>query len=323
MFRKDGFAQGFSWSLGVAALALLALLGWWLLQGVMSVGTPFLAAILLALLLDPAVDKIQRHGTKGRRGPAVAIVFLAFLAVFVGLLVYLIPTAIGQMARLITFFAPLSYKIEQRVGGAGEYRLVQDGVGGRAFVVRGLSNDTAYQFRVTGQDNEGRMFTLPTTEATPKLGLSLRPTTALEGASATPVPEILPTPVPLTNPLAATPPPTPPAAVTDAIPSGSAPLGAPPKDGSLAARPGESRVELTWRPPAVARSEFEKWQEKIDVWLQDHRKMGPFTLPSNVAGLQEAVFQSIFGGVTKSFGAGGEPDCVVAGDGSSTLFSYR
>lgn len=287
MLRKDSFSQGFNWALGVGALGLLALFIWWLLQGVLSVWTPFVAAILLALLLDPIVDKIQRHGTKGKRGPAVLIVFLAFLTIFIGLLVYLIPTAIGQMARLITFFSPVSYKIEQATGEDGDFALVQDGVGGSAFVVRGLRNDTAYRFRVGGQDNEGRSFTLPIATATPKFGLT--PRSALNPDSAAPTPEILPPPIPLTNPLVpATPTPSanPAASATENIPFGSAPLPALSEKGSLTATPEEGRVELTWRSPAAARSEFEKWQETLNAWLQDHRKLGPFTLPSNVTSVQ-------------------------------------
>jgi predicted PurR-regulated permease PerM len=286
MIRKDSFAQGFNWALGVGILLLLALFVWWVLQSVFSIWMPFIAAILLALLLDPIVDRIQRHGTRGKRGPAVIIVFLAFLAIFVGLLVYLIPTAISQMSRLVRFFSPVTYKIEQAVGDEEAFMLVQDGLGGNAFVVRGLRNDATYRFRVTGQDVGGGAFVLPIVEATPKFGMPFRSAISTE-QSAFPG-EIIPT-NPLRNPLTApssTPTPTGQAVVTEYIPSGSAPLPTPPRKGSLTAIPEDGRVELTWSPPASSRSEFEKWQAQLDSWLQDHRKLGPFTLPANVSSLQ-------------------------------------
>lgn len=76
----------------------LALLAWgvWLVRDVLP---PFLIALLLTLLLDPVLDRIQRFGIP--RWGAVALTFTVFLALFVGLVVFIVPRAGTQISELV------------------------------------------------------------------------------------------------------------------------------------------------------------------------------------------------------------------------------
>src|SRR5688572_9705454 len=79
-------------------LVLLALLAWgvWVIRDVLP---PFLVALALALLLDPLLDRMQRWGLP--RGLAVALTFVAFLALFIGVVAFLVPRVVAQVAHLL------------------------------------------------------------------------------------------------------------------------------------------------------------------------------------------------------------------------------
>lgn len=104
LLRRDGFASGFSAALGVATLLVLLLLGYFLLKATAAVIAPFVGAMVVALLLDPLVDRVQTRLPRGRRLPAVLVVFLLFLLVFGGFLFLIVPRLIGQAQGLALRF---------------------------------------------------------------------------------------------------------------------------------------------------------------------------------------------------------------------------
>lgn len=79
-------------------LTALAVSAWlvWLVRDVLP---PFLISLCLALLLDPVLDRLQRWGLP--RWLAVALTYLAVLAAFFGVLAFLVPQAVGQVAELV------------------------------------------------------------------------------------------------------------------------------------------------------------------------------------------------------------------------------
>lgn len=80
----------------LAIAALLWLL--WLTKGVLLW---ILIAAFLATALNPAVDWLQRHGVK-RRGPAIAIVFLAAIGVVAAIGATLVPTLVNEVNDFAT-----------------------------------------------------------------------------------------------------------------------------------------------------------------------------------------------------------------------------
>ena len=87
--------------MAVAALALF--LGYRFLETAVAVSTPFVAALVIALLCDPVVIQIQKSVgfTKGKRAPAVVLVFVFFLLAFAALIVLVVPSLIAQIGKLI------------------------------------------------------------------------------------------------------------------------------------------------------------------------------------------------------------------------------
>ena len=97
------FKSGFFALLG-GSVALLCLYGIYLgSAALLSVATPFVAGGVCALLLDPFVARLERLPkiTKGSRSIAVGLVSFGFLAVFIGLIVLLVPVLVGQIRTLI------------------------------------------------------------------------------------------------------------------------------------------------------------------------------------------------------------------------------
>ena len=89
---RDPTSRTLLWLAGLAVLA-------WLLTLLADVLTPFVIALVLAILLDPLHDRIQARGLP--RGVAVGLTFLVFMAVFVGVVAFLIPVTVGQVADLV------------------------------------------------------------------------------------------------------------------------------------------------------------------------------------------------------------------------------
>ncbi len=86
-----------------------------LVAPLLEVATPFVIAIVLALFLDPVVDRVQSRGLS--RGAGVAIVSLGFvlLLLLVGFLV--VPRIAAQAADLATNYSTLSTQAEQQING--------------------------------------------------------------------------------------------------------------------------------------------------------------------------------------------------------------
>jgi predicted PurR-regulated permease PerM len=155
LWRKDYFSAGFSFALGAAVLAVLLLLGWQVLQAALEIASPFIAGIVIALLLDPLVDRIQSQWGGGKRLPAVLFVFLGFLTVFVGLLAFVVPNLIAQTQSLVTWFTPMTYTIERASSKNGHYTTTAANVVTTSYTVHGIQPGN-YYFRVWGVDSNGQ-----------------------------------------------------------------------------------------------------------------------------------------------------------------------
>jgi predicted PurR-regulated permease PerM len=55
-------ARRLFFALGVALLALAALVTWRLTRATLAVISPFVVAMVLALLIDPIADRLERRG---------------------------------------------------------------------------------------------------------------------------------------------------------------------------------------------------------------------------------------------------------------------
>jgi predicted PurR-regulated permease PerM len=167
MVRREGFVYGFSLALGAAVLALLLYLGWQVFQAALQILPPFAIATIFSILLDPLADRVQTKWTGGRRGPAVALVFLVFLLFFIGLIAFLVPNLVAQTGKLVNFFAPLTYTVEQTPSDTRNFQTVKEGITTTRYTARGLTNGARYIFRVTAADSDGQEYHLRLTEATP------------------------------------------------------------------------------------------------------------------------------------------------------------
>jgi predicted PurR-regulated permease PerM len=82
------------WLYKIAGLALILYLAFL----VREIWLPLAIAFLIALVLDPVVDRMERKGFS--RGVAAATIFAAFLLILVGLLVLSIPPIVEQIGTL-------------------------------------------------------------------------------------------------------------------------------------------------------------------------------------------------------------------------------
>jgi predicted PurR-regulated permease PerM len=322
MVQREGFIRGFSMALGAVVLALLLFVGWRLLQATMAIITPFVVAFVFALLLNPLVTRVERKWGRGKRGPAVGVVFLGFLLVFTALIGFLVPNLIAQTSRLVRFFSPITYRVERAPMDGGLWRPVASDLAATNYTVTKLDNGKSYQFRVVALDSDDNTFELPPVVATPSERSSdqrdadkdkdrqepkpdatpaavstpapippITDTTSEEPTMARPIsmvasPAASPTPMPSPNPSA--PSPTVPGTGTNLQKSPdnvtTAVMTIAP--GTIAAFPGDREIRLVWKPPADVKSGFERLRADVDAWLLSHRKIGPITLPPNIATLQ-------------------------------------
>jgi predicted PurR-regulated permease PerM len=105
--RHSPFYLGFLGAIG-------ALVGWELLglvSQLSSVLTLLAISLFLALGLDPVVQAVQARGVK--RGPAVAIVFLAVIALFVGIIALLVPPVVKEAVELANNAPDLVEKLQR------------------------------------------------------------------------------------------------------------------------------------------------------------------------------------------------------------------
>lgn len=86
----------------------LAFLSLWLLYALRDLVPPFLVATIIAMTLTPEIDRLERQGLYGRkfkRGLAIGVIYLLFLAIF-ALMVKGLTLVSVQMTDLITRYAP-------------------------------------------------------------------------------------------------------------------------------------------------------------------------------------------------------------------------
>ncbi len=95
---RDYVRAGFYLALGVVLLALLALIVHRFGEATLAVITPFALGLVLALLLDPLVQKLLRCGLG--RMPATAVVFVGFLLLIAGIGWMTVPSLINQAGDL-------------------------------------------------------------------------------------------------------------------------------------------------------------------------------------------------------------------------------
>lgn len=110
--RQEWFRAGFFFAAGVLVLGILALTARHVLEATLAVLTPFAVGMVLALLLDPLTDRLEKRGMK--RLVAVSIVFIGLLALLIGSGILLFPRLATQAGDLATnaptFLADVSKK---------------------------------------------------------------------------------------------------------------------------------------------------------------------------------------------------------------------
>jgi len=89
---------------GAFVLIGLLYLGWRFMEATLAIAGPFISAMAVSLILDPLVSKIQQYVTRGKRLPALLLVFLLFLLAIGALVVFVLPSLIGQAQNLILKF---------------------------------------------------------------------------------------------------------------------------------------------------------------------------------------------------------------------------
>jgi predicted PurR-regulated permease PerM len=89
---------GFYTSLGVALLCVICYFVYHLCAVFVSIGTPFVVGVVLALLLDPAVLRLERRGMS--RHFAIFLVFLTTVLILAGIGAIITPRLTGQLAQI-------------------------------------------------------------------------------------------------------------------------------------------------------------------------------------------------------------------------------
>ena len=95
---RDSVRAGFFFALGVTLLAVLALATQRFAEATLAIITPFALGLVLALLLDPLVNRLMRQGLG--RMPATGLVFTLFLLLIVGVGWLTVPALIAQAGDL-------------------------------------------------------------------------------------------------------------------------------------------------------------------------------------------------------------------------------
>ncbi|RYX84929.1 AI-2E family transporter [bacterium] len=95
---RDWIRGGFFAAVGVALLGVGILIAWKLGTAILAIVTPFVIALILALLLDPLVDRLQRRGLS--RAIGVTLIFGSLLLLLIGIGIIVIPALIAQASQL-------------------------------------------------------------------------------------------------------------------------------------------------------------------------------------------------------------------------------
>ena len=113
--RRDWFRTGFFAALGATVLAALAFLVWRVSTATLEVATPFVVGAVLALLLDPLADRLERSGLS--RMLSTTLVFVGLLVLVVGGSILLTPLLIGQASDLAKNGPQLVTSVRDSVNG--------------------------------------------------------------------------------------------------------------------------------------------------------------------------------------------------------------
>jgi predicted PurR-regulated permease PerM len=133
---KAAIVMRIEWQIGfwIGAFLLLILL-LWLFSGVLL---PFAAGVALGYLLNPLVDRLEKHGFNRLGATLLIMICLALVLVLISLLI--VPVLWRQLASFIEAFPAYAVKLEALVSAVTE-RLSQD-YGGVLMQKLGLGNKT-------------------------------------------------------------------------------------------------------------------------------------------------------------------------------------
>ena len=96
--RRDWLRAGFFATLGAGLMALLAFAGWKFLEATLAVATPFVVGLILAMLLDPLADRLEKRGMG--RAAAAGLIFVILLLVIIGAIALVVPALVSQASNL-------------------------------------------------------------------------------------------------------------------------------------------------------------------------------------------------------------------------------
>ncbi|HVK05188.1 MAG TPA: AI-2E family transporter, partial [Armatimonadaceae bacterium] len=116
---------GFFFVLGGVLLLALAAFAWQVVRAVAGIAAPFVVGVVLALLLDPVVDRLQRQRGIPRAG-AVALVFAVVLLVVALLAALIVPLLIDRIGYF-TQHGPEYVRL--LTGAINEYLRTHDRIG--------------------------------------------------------------------------------------------------------------------------------------------------------------------------------------------------
>ncbi len=113
------------WLSGLIGVLLII----WLLYRVRGILLPFILGAVIAYLLNPGIAGLERRGWP--RSRAIAVVFGAFLVIFVGAIVLIVPVVVEQTRDLITHYDKYALSTEDLIAGVQEkLALLPDNVRG-------------------------------------------------------------------------------------------------------------------------------------------------------------------------------------------------
>lgn len=84
----------------LTVIAATLLIGIWLLKTLGSLLAPFILALVLAYILDPSVDRLQRWGIR-KRGLAVTVLALPVLSVLIVFIIFGVPAIANQVESVV------------------------------------------------------------------------------------------------------------------------------------------------------------------------------------------------------------------------------
>lgn len=255
----DAFRHGFFFTLGLATVALLLLIGYKTLDAMLAIAAPFVGAIVLSLILEPVVHLVQTRLMRGNRALSLAVVFVTLLGAIGGGLAFAGPALVRQGQKLIRFFTPVTYTVARSVGEGDRFVTVADGVADNSLTVKNLVNGANYKFVVYAVNADGERSASPIAASVPRSDADMAaPVASAKGGETS----------------------------TDDSPLENVSIPAQSPQ-SLTAIPGDGATRLSWQPPAQGQSGFDAMRGNVDKWLAGHPTIGPVALPRNLDAVTE------------------------------------